>query len=147
MYEFVGIIKQKVGERSGEGQNGPWKVAQFLLETVEMDPKKMVVEVFDGVIGRVAEFEALMGKAVRVEWEIDAREYPQGSGKWFNSHRAYKVYDRALEQAKAVEAAEEARKEAEKNAAVAHQPTVHQTPPADDPFDQMQQNNGSDLPY
>ena len=144
MYEFVGIIKQKVGERSGEGQNGRWKVAQFLLETVEMYPKKMVVEVFDGVIGRVAEFEALMGKAVRVEWEIDAREYPQGSGKWFNSYRAHKVYDRALEQAKAAEAAGEARKEAEKSAAVAHQPTGQQPVP---PYPAPPSEGNGDLPF
>ena len=58
--EFIGNLKQLVGERSGDGQNGPWRINQYLLETVDMYPKRMVVEVRDNI----ALWDTLIGKNV-----------------------------------------------------------------------------------
>lgn len=135
MYEFIGLLKSKESEREGNSQMGHYKVAQFLLETVEMYPKRMVVDVRDGAFRRIEEFESLIGKNVRVEFDVDAREYPQGSGKWYNSIRAFRVYDRALEMAREAEQTEATTK-----------PAPEPQPANDDPFAQLQ-NNGSDLPY
>lgn len=66
MFEFVGLLKSKTIDREGDSQNGHWRIAQFLLETVEMYPKKMVVDVRDGAFRRIEEFESLIGKNVRV---------------------------------------------------------------------------------
>ena len=82
--EFIGNLKQLVGERSGDGQNGPWRINQYLLETVDMYPKRMVVEVRDNI----ALWDALIGKNVLIKFNIDAREW---NGKWFNSLRAYSI--------------------------------------------------------
>ena len=82
--EFIGLLKQKVGERSGEGQNGPWRINQYLLETVDMYPKRMVVDVRDNI----ALWDALIGKNVLIKFNIDTREW---NGKWFNSLRAYSI--------------------------------------------------------
>lgn len=82
--EFIGVLKQKLDERAGVSQRGPWKIATYLLETVSMYQKHMVIDVSDGETGRIAKFDALVGKNVHVWFECDAREY---NGKWYNTLR------------------------------------------------------------
>ena len=89
--EFIGLLKQKVSERSGEGQNGPWRINSYLLETVEMYPKRMVVEVRDNI----ELWEMLIGKTVVVKFNVDAREW---QGRWFNSLRAYAIKENTVEE-------------------------------------------------
>ena len=91
--EFIGTLKQLVGERSGDGQNGPWRINSYLLETVEMYPKRMVVEVRDNI----QLWDSLIGKTVIVKFNIDAREW---QGKWFNSLRAYAIAENTEEEQK-----------------------------------------------
>ena len=91
--EFIGTLKQLVSERSGDGQNGPWRINSYLLETVEMYPKRMVVEVRDNI----QLWDSLIGKTVIVKFSIDAREW---QGKWFNSLRAYAIAENTEEEQK-----------------------------------------------
>lgn len=91
--EFLGNLKQKVGERSGDGQNGPWRINSYLLETVEMSPKRMVVEVRDNI----DLWEMLIGKTVVVKYSIDAHEW---QGRWFNTLRAYAIAENTEEEQK-----------------------------------------------
>lgn len=127
--DFVGILLKKTDEREGDSQNGHWKAAQFLLETVGSFPKKMVVDVRDGAIGRIAKFDALIGKTVRIEFDVDATEY---NGRWFNRFYAYRIADYAEEKAKQAEAAEAAK------------PAPAQT---EQPQTDAKPNDGSDLPF
>ena len=131
--EFVGQLVQKLGERSGDSQNGHWRIAQFLLREVTMYPKNLVVDVRDDSYGKIEQFEEKVGRNVKIEFEINASVYTKdGQERWFNNVRAYRIKD----------IAEEAAKEAQAQSA------ANATPPAStDPFDQMQQNNGDDLPY
>ena len=131
--EFVGQLVQKLGERSGESQNGHWRIAQFLLREVTMYPKNLVVDVRDDSYGKIEQFEEKVGRNVKIEFEINASVYTKdGQERWFNNVRAYRIKDMAEEAAKETQA----------------QSAANATPPASsDPFDQMQQNNGSDLPY
>ena len=131
--EFVGQLVQKLGERSGESQNGHWRIAQFLLREVTMYPKNLVVDVRDDSYGKIEQFEEKVGRNVKIEFEINASVYTKdGQERWFNNVRAYRIKD----------IAEDAAKEAQAQSA------ANATPPASsDPFDQMQQNNGNDLPY
>lgn len=124
--EFIGLLVKKIGEREGDSQNGHWKVASFLLEQTGMYPKKMAVDVRDGAMGRIQQFESLVGKTVKVAFDIDAQEY---QGRWFNKITAFGITDYAEERAKELERVEEARKQAEESAAVAHQPTGQQPVP------------------
>lgn len=131
--EFVGQLVKKLGERSGESQNGHWRIAQFLLREVSMYPKNLVVDVRDDSYGKIEQFEEKVGRNVKIEFEINASVYTKdGQERWFNNVRAYRIKD----------VAEEAAKEAQAQSA------ANATPPASsDPFEQMQQNNGNDLPY
>ena len=130
--EFVGQLVQKLGERSGESQNGHWRVAQFLLREVTMYPKNLVVDVRDDSYGKIEQFEEKVGRNVKIEFEINASVYTKdGQDRWFNNVRAYRIKD----------IVEEAAKEAQAQSA------ANATPPANsDPFEQLQNNSG-DLPY
>lgn len=86
--EFIGNLIKKVAEREGDGQNGHWKIASYLLETVETYPKRLVVDVSDGQMARVAQWDGMIGKNVVIQFDIDAREW---QGKWFNSLRAWAI--------------------------------------------------------
>lgn len=131
--EFVGQLVQKLGERSGESQNGHWRIAQFLLREVTMYPKNLVVDVRDDSYGKIEQFEEKVGRNVKIEFEINASVYTKdGKERWFNNVRAYRIKDMA----------EEAAKEAQAQSAANATPAA-----SSDPFDQMKQNNGDDLPY
>ena len=132
--EFIGILLKKIDDREGEGQHGHWHMAQFLLETVGMYPRKMVVDVSDGAGGRIAQFEALTGKMVQIDFEPNASEY---NGKWYNKFTAYRIVDYAELKAK----------ELEQNASVARQPTGQQptTAPAAEPAPPAEGDD--DLPF
>lgn len=86
--QFIGNLLKKVDVREGSGVNGPWKVASFLLQTVEMYPKKIVVDVKDGQTGKIAQWDAMIGQNVTVQFDIDAHEY---NGRWFNSLKAWAI--------------------------------------------------------
>ena len=88
--QFKGQLVAKIRELEGDGQNGHWRIAQFLLQEVSTYPRKLVVDVSDDHNGRTESFEERIGQNVTVNWDIDAREY---NGRWFNSVRAYGISD------------------------------------------------------
>ena len=130
--EFVGQLVSKVADREGDGQNGHWRIAQFLLQEVAMYPKKLVVDVRDDSYGNVQQFESLIGKNVKIQFDIDAREYTGKDGlqHWSNNVRAYRIKDMAEEMAS--------------GAAVASpQPPTQQPSSEEAP----KENKGDDLPF
>lgn len=89
--EFVGLLEKKIDEREGTTGFGSFKVATFLLSEVASFPKHIVVDVMDGEMGRIAQFEALIGENVIVDFDVEARESKKKPGSWFNSVRAWKI--------------------------------------------------------
>ena len=65
---------------------GEWKAQDFVVETHDNFPKKMVFSVFGD--DRLQRFNIQVGDEVMVSFDIDAHEY---NGRWFNSIRAYDV--------------------------------------------------------
>lgn len=86
--EISGKIIQILPERGGVSQRSgsEWKVATYLLETMEQYPKKCAFEVFGS--DRIASFNIQVGQMLTVSLDIDAREY---NGRWYNQVRAWKV--------------------------------------------------------
>lgn len=86
--EISGKIIQVLPERGGVSQRSgnEWKVATYLLETMEQFPKKCAFEVFGA--DRIAQFNIQVGQQLTVSLDIDAREY---NGRWYNQVRAWKV--------------------------------------------------------
>ena len=84
--ELQGKIIAVLPERSGTSARGEWKVQEYVLETHDSYPKKMVFDIFGA--DRIAQFAIKAGEELLVSFDIDAREY---NGRWFNSIRAWNV--------------------------------------------------------
>lgn len=84
--ELQGKIIAALPERSGTSARGEWKAQDFVLETHDAYPRKMVFSVFGA--DRLSRFNIQISQEVLVSFDIDAHEY---NGRWFNSIRAYDV--------------------------------------------------------
>lgn len=120
--EISGKIIMVLPERGGVSQRSgsEWKVASYILETMEQYPKKCCFEVFG--TDRISQFNIQVGQVLTVSLDIDAREY---NGRWYNQIRAWKVvpYDPSAVAAPA----------SDPNAAFAPQPQFPPAPAADQP--------------
>lgn len=92
--ELSGKITHVLEQRGGVSQRtgNEWKVATYVIETMEQFPKKMAFEVFG--TDRIAQFNIQVGQLLTVSFDVDAHEY---NGRWFNQIRAWRVvpYDPA----------------------------------------------------
>ncbi len=86
MVELQGKVIVALPERSGTSSRGEWKSQEFVIETHESYPKKMVFNVFGAE--RLQRFNVKVGQEVNVSFDIDAHEY---NNRWFNSINAFDV--------------------------------------------------------
>ena len=84
--DLQGKIISALPARSGVSARGEWKAQDFVVETHDNFPKKMVFSVFGD--DRLQRFNIQVGDEVMVSFDIDAHEY---NGRWFNSIRALDV--------------------------------------------------------
>ena len=84
--EIQGIIIAVLPPREGTSNRGPWKSQEYVIETHEQYPKKMVFNVFGA--DRIEQFSIKLNEEVKVSFGIDAHEY---NGRWFNSILAWSV--------------------------------------------------------
>ena len=81
--EIEGIIIAELPIREGISKNGyPYKIASYVIETMEQYPHRMAFQVSDGIDGRIARLGIAKGKRMRVYFYINARE---SDGKWYNT--------------------------------------------------------------
>ena len=84
--ELQGKVIAAIAARKGTSARGEWVAQDFVIETHENFPHKMVFSVFGQ--DRLDRFNIQIGQEVDVFFDIDAHEY---NGRWFNSIRAYDV--------------------------------------------------------
>ncbi|MCR4773816.1 MAG: DUF3127 domain-containing protein [Prevotella sp.] len=84
--DLQGKVIAAMEPRSGVSARGEWKSQDFVIETHEAYPHKMVFSVFGAE--RLDRFKIEVGQEVNVSFDIDAHEY---NGRWFNNIRAYDV--------------------------------------------------------
>ncbi len=84
--DIQGKIIAALDSRSGTSARGEWVAQDFVLETHDTYPRKMVFGVFGA--DRLQRFNIQIGQEVLVSFDIDAHEY---NGRWFNSIRAFDV--------------------------------------------------------
>ncbi len=84
-------LQQGVSQRTGT----QWMRASYIIEHEHGQyPKRMV---FDVSGNKIQELNLQLGETVTLHLNISCREYPENSGKFFNSIEAWKV-DRAGQQ-------------------------------------------------
>lgn len=84
--ELQGKVIAALPARSGTSARGEWKAQDFVIETHESFPKKLVFSVFGQE--RLERFNIQIGQEINVFFDIDAHEW---NGRWFNSVRAYDI--------------------------------------------------------
>jgi len=83
--ELVGKIIKILPLQSGEGNNGPWKKQDYIIETEEQYPKKVCFNVWGD---KIDQFKVQEGQAYKVSINIESREYME---KWYTDVRAWKL--------------------------------------------------------
>jgi len=85
--DITGKIIQILPLQEGNGKNGPWKKQDYVLETIEQYPKKVVFNLWTNGI---EQYGYLLGlhAVVKVFINLESREY---NGKWYTDVRAWKV--------------------------------------------------------
>ena len=86
----TGTIMQALPMQQGVSQRGTqWSRQSFIIEHEHGQwPKQMI---FDVSGAKIQELNLQVGEEVTVHLNVSMREYPQGSGKYFNSIEAWKV--------------------------------------------------------
>ena len=84
--DLQGKIIAALPAKTGTSARGELKAQDFVVETHDNFPKKMVFSVFGEE--RLERFNIQVGQEVMVSFDVDAREY---NGRWFNSIRAFDV--------------------------------------------------------
>ena len=85
-----GQIIQALAPQGGVSQRGnQWARQSYIIEHESGQyPKRMVFDVRDA---KIQEFNLQIGEWVTLHLNCDVREYPEGSGKFFNGIDAWKV--------------------------------------------------------
>ena len=151
--DLQGKIIAALEPRSGVSARGEWKSQDFVIETMDSFPRKMVFSVFGA--DRLQRFAIQVGQMVNVSFDIDAHEY---NGRWFNNIRAFDV--RPVQPATAAPGvpgatdqmppfAEPAPAQTIKASITSSAAPAAQPAPFDDPFTNPQQSADpdSDLPF
>lgn len=86
--ELAGKVIAILEPRSGVSRTSgnPWKMQDFVIETLESYPRRMIFNVFGE--DKLNQFNIQMGEVINVSFDINAREY---QGRWYNDVRAWKV--------------------------------------------------------
>lgn len=97
--ELQGRVIAVLGPREGTSARGPWKSQEYVIETHDQYPRKMVFNIFGA--DRIDQFAIKAGEEIIVSFDIDAHEY---NGRWFNNIRAWNIQrvDAAAAQAASV---------------------------------------------
>ncbi len=84
--ELQGKVIAVLEPRQGESMRGPWKSQEYVIETHDQYPKKMVFNIFGAE--KIDQFAIKAGEELLVSFDIDAHEY---NGRWFNNVRAWNI--------------------------------------------------------
>ena len=84
--ELKGKIIAVLPMKSGKSAKGDWKSQQYVLETDEKYPKRLLFDVFGE--NKINEFNIQKDVVVNVSFETRAEEH---EGHWYGSNRAWNV--------------------------------------------------------
>lgn len=84
--EIQGRIIAVLPPREGTSSKGQWKSQEYVIETHEQYPKKMVFNIFGAE--KIDQFAIKVGEELNVSFDIDAHEY---NDRWFNNIRVWSV--------------------------------------------------------
>ena len=86
--DLIGKVIQISEARTGVSKTtgNPWMVQEYVIETNENFPKRMMFSVFGEE--KIKQFNIQPGEEIKVFFDINAREY---MGKFYNDIRAWRI--------------------------------------------------------
>lgn len=84
--DLTGKVIAVLSPREGTSARGPWKSQEYVIETHDQFPRKMVFNIFGAE--KIDQFAIKAGEELTVSFDIDAHEY---NGRWFNNIRAWNI--------------------------------------------------------
>lgn len=82
--KIIAVLEARGGIAKSSGN--PWKIQEYVIETIEQYPHRMCFSVFGE--DKINQFNIQLGDDLTVSFDINAREY---QGRWYNDIRAWKV--------------------------------------------------------
>lgn len=82
--KIIAILEARSGVARSSGNS--WMTQEFVIETQDQYPKKMVFSIFGE--DKIQQAAINIGDIIKVYFDIDAREF---NGRWYNDIRAWKV--------------------------------------------------------
>ncbi|QQS52097.1 MAG: DUF3127 domain-containing protein [Bacteroidota bacterium] len=83
--EIQGKIVQLLPEQKGEGRNGQWRKKEYVLETQDQYPKKVIFNLWSE---KIDQFPVKEGDKVKVHFDLESREF---NGRWYTDVKAWKI--------------------------------------------------------
>ncbi len=87
--EITGRIVTLLPLVTGEGKNGQWKKQEFVIETTDQYPKKVVFSMWGDKADMLSNYKP--GEDIKVSFNPESREH---NGRWYTDLRAWRI-DRA----------------------------------------------------
>jgi len=91
--ELAGKVIEVLPARSGvaKSSGNPWMLQEYVIETHEQYPKKMVFSVFGE--DKIKQFNIQQGEEINVFFDINARDWTRqdGTRAWSNDIRAWRI--------------------------------------------------------
>ncbi len=84
--DLTGKVIAVLPPREGTSARGAWKSQEYVIETHDQYPRKMVFNIFGA--DKIDQFAIKAGEELTVSFDIDAHEY---NGRWFNNIRAWNI--------------------------------------------------------
>ncbi len=84
--EITGKVMQVMQPVTGESAKGSWKKQEFIIETIDQYPKKVVFNVWGDKTSLLQNLNP--GTEVKVSFNPESREY---NGRWFTELRAWRI--------------------------------------------------------
>lgn len=82
--KVIAVLEARSGTSNATGN--PWKSQDFVIETHEQFPRRMMFNVFGE--DKLNQFNIQMGEEINVFFDVNAREY---QGRWYNDIRAWRI--------------------------------------------------------
>ena len=84
--ELKGKVIAVLEPVTGDGRNGKWMMQEFVIETDDRYPQKLLFEVWGQ--DKIEQSNINLEDVVTVKFDVDASEH---KGKWYGQNKAYEI--------------------------------------------------------
>lgn len=85
--ELEGKLVEVLDEKTGEGRNGRWKRQEFVIETEDKYPRKILIQLWNDKADMIHDYKE--GEKLKASVNIESREV--NDGKWFTNIKAWRL--------------------------------------------------------